>query len=36
MIITGNRLNDNRILAEMSFFDLEPDQHLSKEIKLKK
>jgi hypothetical protein len=36
MIITGNRLNDNRILAEMSFFDLEPDQHLSKEIKLRK
>jgi transglutaminase-like putative cysteine protease len=36
MIVTGNRLNDNRILAEMSFFDLEPDQHLSKEIKLRK
>ena len=36
MIITGNRLNDNRILAEMSFFDLKPGQHLSKEIKLRK
>jgi hypothetical protein len=36
MITTGNRLNDNRILAEISFFDLEPDQHLSKEIKLRK
>jgi hypothetical protein len=36
MITTGNRLSDNKILTEISFFDLEPDQHLSKEIKLRK
>jgi len=33
MIVIGNRLNDSRILANISFFDLAPGQHLSLEIK---
>jgi len=36
MIVTGIRLNDSKILANISFFDLEQDQHLSKEIKLRR
>jgi len=36
MLVTGNRLNDSRILANISFFDLAPEQHLSLEIKPRK
>jgi hypothetical protein len=36
MIVTGNRLNDRKILSNISFFDLAQDQHLSKEIKLRR
>ncbi len=35
MMVTGNRLNDSRILANISFFDLAPDQHLPVEIRLR-
>jgi transglutaminase-like putative cysteine protease len=36
MVVTGNRLNDSKILSNISFFDLAPDQHLTIEIKLRK
>ena len=36
MIVTGNRLSDNKILSNISFYDLDPGQHLSIEIKLRK
>jgi len=36
MIVTGNRLNDSKILSNISFFDLKQDQHFSKEIKLRR
>jgi len=36
MIVTGNRLSDKKILSNISFYDLDPGQHLSIEIKLRK
>jgi transglutaminase-like putative cysteine protease len=36
MLVTGNRLNDNKILAGISFFDLPPDQHIKLPIQLRK
>jgi transglutaminase-like putative cysteine protease len=36
MVVTGNRLNDGRILTNISFFDLNPGQHVSVEIKVRK
>jgi len=36
MIVTGNRLSDNKILSNISFYDLDSGQHLSIEIKLRK
>ncbi len=36
MVVTGNRLNDGRILSNISFFDLNPGQHVSVDIKLRK
>jgi len=36
MLVTGNRLNDKKILANISFFDLAPDEHRSIEVKLRK
>jgi transglutaminase-like putative cysteine protease len=36
MIITGNRLNDGRILSSISFNDLNPGQHLTVDIKIRR
>jgi len=36
MLVTGNRLNDNKILSDVSFFDLKENQHLSIEVNLRK
>ena len=36
MIVTGNRLNDSKILANISFFDIAENQHLKIDIKLRK
>lgn len=35
MVVTGNRLNDGRILSNISFFILNPGQHVSMDIKLR-
>ena len=35
MLVTGNRLNDKKILAGLSFFDLAPNEHRKIEIKLR-
>ncbi len=36
MLVTGNRINDGRVLSEILFFDLAENQHLALEIKLRK
>jgi transglutaminase-like putative cysteine protease len=36
MVITGNRLNDGRILSSISFNDLDPGQHLTVDIKIRR
>jgi hypothetical protein len=36
MLVTGNRLNDSKILASISFFKLEEGEHKALEIKLRK
>jgi transglutaminase-like putative cysteine protease len=36
MLVTGNRLNDKKILSNISFFDLAPDEHKTLEVKLRK
>lgn len=36
MVVTGNRLNDNRILSAISFFDLRENEHRKVKIELKK
>jgi len=35
MLVTGNRLNDKKILSNISFFDLAPDEHKNIEVKLR-
>ena len=36
MLVTGNRLNDSKILSNISFFDLAEDEHKTIEVKLRK
>jgi hypothetical protein len=36
MLVTGNRLNDSKILSNISFFDLGENEHKTIEIKLRK
>ncbi len=36
MIVTGNRLDDSKILSNISFFDLSENQHLTIDVKLRK
>ena len=36
MLVTGNRLSDSKILSSLSFFDLNPGQHLVVNINLRK
>jgi Transglutaminase-like superfamily len=36
MLVTGNRLNDSKILSNISFFDLSEDEHKTIEVKLRK
>jgi len=36
MIVTGNRINDSRILANISFFNLAENEHRTFEIKIRK
>jgi transglutaminase-like putative cysteine protease len=36
LLITGNRLDDDKILTSLSFFDLRENQHLNLDIKLRK
>jgi hypothetical protein len=36
MLVTGNRLNNSRILSNVSFFDLSENEHKTIEIKLRK
>jgi transglutaminase-like putative cysteine protease len=36
MVVTGNRISDSKILSNISFYDLNPGQHISVEIKLRK
>ena len=36
MVVTGNRLNDSKILANVSFFDLSENEHKTVEIRLRK
>ena len=36
MLITGNRLNDNKILANISFFDIPANRHIKVPVKLRK
>jgi len=36
MLVTGNRLNDSRILSSISFFDLSENEHKTVEVKLRK
>jgi len=36
MVVTGNRISDSRVLSNISFYDLNPGQHILVEIKLRK
>ena len=36
MLVTGNRLNDSRILSNISFFDLSENEHKKVEVKIRK
>jgi hypothetical protein len=36
MLVTGNRLNDSRILSQLSFFDLAENEHMTQVITLRK
>jgi transglutaminase-like putative cysteine protease len=36
MLVTGNRLNDSRILSNMLFFDLSENEHKTIEVKIRK
>lgn len=36
MLVTGNRINDSKILSNMSFFDLFENEHKTIEVKLRK
>jgi hypothetical protein len=36
MLVTGNRLNDSKILSSLKFFDLKMGQHLVLDINLRK
>lgn len=36
MLVTGNRLNDSKILSNISFFDLSENEHKSIEVKIRK
>lgn len=36
MVVTGNRLDDSRVLSDISFFDLNEGEHLSFDIKIRK
>jgi transglutaminase-like putative cysteine protease len=36
MLVTGNRLNDSKILSNISFFDLSGNEHKTIEVKLRK
>jgi len=36
MLVTGNRLNDSRILSNISFFDLSENEHKKIEVKIRK
>jgi len=36
MLVTGNRINDGRILSKISFFDLAEGEHKTVEVKLRK
>jgi hypothetical protein len=36
MVVTGNRLNDSRILSDISFFDLSENEHKVVEVKIRK
>jgi transglutaminase-like putative cysteine protease len=35
MLVTGNRLNDSKILSNISFFDLSENEHITIEVKLR-
>jgi hypothetical protein len=36
MLVTGNRINDSKILSSLSFFDLSEDEHKILEVRLRK
>jgi hypothetical protein len=36
MVVTGNRISDSKVLSNISFYDLNPGQHILVEIKLRK
>jgi hypothetical protein len=36
MLVTGNRLNDSKILSNISFFDLSANEHKTIEVKIRK
>ena len=36
MLVTGNRLNDSKILSNISFFDLSENEHKTIEVNLRK
>ena len=36
MLVTGNRINDSKILATLSFFELKENEHKAIDIKLRK
>ena len=36
MLVTGNRLNDSKILSNISFFDLAENEHKTIDVKIRK
>jgi hypothetical protein len=36
MLVTGNRLNDSRVLSDITFFDLSGNEHKTIEVKIRK
>ena len=36
MLVTGNRLNDSKILSNITFFDLSENEHKTIDVKLRK
>ena len=36
MLVTGNRLNDSKILSNISFFDLSENEHRTVEVRIRK